>query len=160
MTVKENILMGDEGRTVSQEELEELGRKTGIDGFVSRLTEGYDTVIGNLGTNNTFDLSGGQRQKMFLTRALLRKSARLLILDEPTSALDPMAEAKLYQDFSELAGDRTCILISHRLGATKLADRILVFRDGRIIEQGTHDSLIAQGGYYKDMYAAQAQWYR
>lgn len=160
MTVKENILMGDGDRAVSQEELKELGRKTGIDGFVSRLTEGYDTVIGNLGTNNTFDLSGGQRQKMFLTRALLRKSARLLILDEPTSALDPMAEAKLYQDFSELAGDRTCILISHRLGATKLADRILVFRDGRIIEGGTHESLIARNGYYKQMYAVQAQWYK
>lgn len=160
MTVKENILMGDGSRQVSQEELEALGRKTGIDDFVSRLTEGYDTVIGNLGTNNTFDLSGGQRQKMFLTRALLRKSARLLILDEPTSALDPMAEAKLYQNFTELAGNRTCILISHRLGATKLADRILVFRDGRIVEEGTHESLIAQGGYYKEMYAAQAQWYR
>lgn len=160
MTVRENILIGDSGREVSREELEELGRKTGIDGFVNDLMEGYDTVIGNLGTNNTFDLSGGQRQKMFLTRALLRKSARLLILDEPTSALDPIAEAQLYQDFSELAGDRTCILISHRLGATKLADRILVFRDGRIVETGTHESLIQEGGYYKEMYAAQAQWYK
>ena len=97
---------------------------------------------------------------MFLARALARRDARLLILDEPTSALDPMSEAELYRNFSELAGDRTCILISHRLGATKLADRILVFRDGRIIEEGTHESLIARNGYYRQMYAAQAQWYQ
>ena len=160
MTAHENIEIGDSARRVSREELEALGRKTGMDEVAAGLTDGYDTVIGNLGTNNTFDLSGGQRQKMFLTRALLRESARLLILDEPTSALDPMAEAKLYEDFSSLAGDRTCILISHRLGATKLADRILVFRDGHIIEEGTHEGLIAQGGYYKQMYAAQAQWYK
>lgn len=160
MTVRENIEIGDSKREISRQELEELGRKVGADSFIGTLENGYDTLIGNLSNNNTFDLSGGQRQKMFLARALARRNARLLILDEPTSALDPMSEAELYRNFSELAGDRTCILISHRLGATKLANRILVFRDGRIIEEGTHDSLIAQNGYYKQMYAAQAQWYR
>ena len=160
MTVRENIEIGDTKREISRQELEELGRKVGVDSFIGTLENGYDTLIGNLSNNNTFDLSGGQRQKMFLARALARRNARLLILDEPTSALDPMSEAELYRNFSELAGDRTCILISHRLGATKLANRILVFRDGQIIEEGTHDSLIAQNGYYKQMYAAQAQWYR
>ncbi len=160
MTVKENIEIGDTKREISRQELEELGRKAGVHSFIDTLENGYDTLIGNLSNNNTFDLSGGQRQKMFLARALARRDARLLILDEPTSALDPMSEAELYRNFSELAGDRTCILISHRLGATKLADRILVFRDGRIIEEGTHESLIARNGYYRQMYAAQAQWYR
>lgn len=160
MTVRENIEIGDISRPISNDELESLGQQTGAGDFVNRLDKGYDTLIGNLSTNNTFDLSGGQRQKLFLTRALARKSARLLILDEPTSALDPMAEADLYKNFAQMAGDRTCVLISHRLGATKLADRILVFRDGRIIEEGTHESLLEQGGYYKKMYAAQAQWYQ
>lgn len=160
MTVRENIEIGDTKREISRQELEELGRKAGVHSFIDTLENGYDTLIGNLSNNNTFDLSGGQRQKMFLARALARRDARLLILDEPTSALDPMSEAELYRNFSELAGDRTCILISHRLGATKLADRILVFRDGRIIEEGTHESLIARNGYYRQMYAAQAQWYR
>lgn len=160
MTVRENIEIGDAKKEISPQELEELGRKAGVDSFIDTLENGYDTLIGNLSNNNTFDLSGGQRQKMFLARALARRDARLLILDEPTSALDPMSEAELYRNFSELAGDRTCILISHRLGATKLADRILVFRDGRIIEEGTHESLIARNGYYRQMYIAQAQWYK
>ena len=160
MTVRENIVMGDGKREIDDKELEELGRKSGVADFIERLENGYDTVIGNLGTNNTFDLSGGQRQKMFLARALSRKNARVLIMDEPTSALDPMAEAELYRNFADLAGNRTCILISHRLGATKLADRILVFKDGRIVEEGTHESLIRQGGYYKEMYSVQAQWYQ
>lgn len=160
MTVRENIVMGDGKREIDDKELEELGRKSGVADFIDRLENGYDTVIGNLGTNNTFDLSGGQRQKMFLARALSRKNARVLIMDEPTSALDPMAEAELYRNFADLAGNRTCILISHRLGATKLADRILVFKDGRIVEEGTHESLIRQGGYYKEMYSVQAQWYQ
>ncbi len=83
-----------------------------------------------------------------------------MILDEPTAALDPMAETKLYQDFNALTGDRTVLLISHRLGVTSLVDRILVFSDGRIIEDGSHKELMQAGGYYAKMYQAQAEWYQ
>jgi ATP-binding cassette subfamily B protein len=82
-----------------------------------------------------------------------------LILDEPTAALDPVAEAKLYEDFHQITGDKTTILISHRLGATRVADRILVFHEGRIVEEGAHDELMAKNGMYAAMYRAQSQWY-
>lgn len=83
----------------------------------------------------------------------------MVILDEQTAALDPISEAKFYHDFKDLTGDRTAIMISHRLGATKLADRILVFDDGRIVEEGTHEELMSNRGLYYEMYQAQAQWY-
>ena len=83
-----------------------------------------------------------------------------MILDEPTSALDPVAEAQLYRDFTALTGDKTTILISHRLGITAMADRILVFQDGRIVEDGSHQELMAQNGRYAEMYREQAKWYQ
>ena len=82
-----------------------------------------------------------------------------MILDEPTAALDPVVEADLYRNFAELTGDRTTILISHRIGITRLVDRILVFDDGRIVEDGDHDTLIKKNGLYAKMYEAQARWY-
>jgi ABC-type multidrug transport system fused ATPase/permease subunit len=82
-----------------------------------------------------------------------------MILDEPTSALDPVAEAQLYRNFASLTGDKTTILISHRLGITAVVDRILVFDNGKIVEDGSHKQLMAQNGLYADMYRAQAQWY-
>jgi ABC-type multidrug transport system fused ATPase/permease subunit len=82
-----------------------------------------------------------------------------MVLDEPTAALDPLAEAELYRNFASLTGERTTILISHRLGITSLVDRILVFDNGRIVEDGNHKTLMAQGRLYAKMYKAQAQWY-
>ena len=92
-------------------------------------------------------------------RATLRP-AEILILDEPASALDAKAEAEVYEQFATLAAGRTAVLISHRLGSCRMADRILVLQDGRLVEEGTHDELIAQGGEYAAMYRAQAAWYR
>ena len=82
-----------------------------------------------------------------------------MMLDEQTAALDPISEAKFYQEFKELTGDRIAIMISHRLGATKLADRIFVFDKGQIVEEGTHEELMKRRGLYYEMYQAQAQWY-
>jgi len=118
----------------------------------------YDTFLGTLEDGHT-DLSGGQWQKLAFARAISKSEARVMVLDEQTAALDPISEAKFYHDFKELTGDRTAIMISHRLGATKLADRILVFHEGRIVEEGTHDELMRQSGLYAQMYHAQAQWY-
>lgn len=160
LTVGENIQIGDMGHAHDQAEIQQAAKLADADGFITKLKDGYDTVIGSLHVVHMFDLSGGQKQKVFLARTALRRSARLLVMDEPTAALDPMAEARLYGEFTELSGDRTVLLISHRLGATKLADRILVFQEGEIVEQGSHDDLIAQNGKYAGMYRAQAKWYK
>lgn len=96
---------------------------------------------------------------MALARAFYR-DADLLLLDEPTAALDPLAELALFTRFAELVEGRTAIMISHRLGAARLADRILVVEEGRIVEEGRHDALVERGGRYAAMFAAQAQWYR
>ena len=82
-----------------------------------------------------------------------------MILDEPTAALDPLAEAELYRNFTGLTGDRTTILISHRLGITQLVDRILVFDEGGIVEDGSHEELLKKQGLYARMFQSQAQWY-
>jgi ABC-type multidrug transport system fused ATPase/permease subunit len=103
--------------------------------------------------------SGGQWQRLALARALYSGSP-LLILDEPTSGLDPLAEAWLYADFAQLAGDKTVIVVTHRLAAARFADRIAVFDQGRVVEMGAHATLLAQGGLYARMWAAQSGWAR
>ena len=101
----------------------------------------------------------GQWQKLVLARALNKQDARIMILDEPTAAMDPVAEADLYRNFAEVTGNKTTLLISHRLGVTRLADRILVFKNGEIVENGSHQELLEKNGEYAKMYRAQAQWY-
>ena len=119
---------------------------------------GFDEEIGNFSQKGN-DLSGGQWQKLALTRALWRNKARIMVLDEPTAALDPIAEADIYRNFAEITGGRTTVMVSHRLGITSIVDRILVFRDGEIIEDGSHAELMKNNGYYAEMYRAQAKWY-
>ena len=94
-----------------------------------------------------------------LARALIREKAKIVILDEPTAALDPKAEAQLYTEFSSMTGDKAAVVISHRLGITKVVDRILVFKDGTIIEEGDHLQLMRKKGIYYRMYTSQAEWY-
>ena len=101
----------------------------------------------------------GEWQRFAIARAFIRQP-ELLILDEPTAALDPMAEAEVYRQFGELLAGRTALLISHRLGSARMADRILVLKDGRIVEQGPHDDLVAKGGVYAAMWEEQASWYQ
>ncbi len=126
--------------------------------FIQKQPGGFDEVIGNFSDSGN-NLSGGQWQKVALTRALYRNKARILVLDEPTAALDPISEAKLYRDFAALTGDKTTLFISHRLGITSIVDRILVFSEGRIVEDGTHKDLMKADGCYSKMYRTQAQWY-
>ncbi|MDE0527691.1 MAG: ATP-binding cassette domain-containing protein [Truepera sp.] len=104
------------------------------------------------------DLSGGQWQKLGMARALFR-DAEILILDEPTASLDPRSEYELYQRFARLASGRTTILITHRLSSVRTADRILVLKEGCLIEEGSHGTLLAAGGEYADLWAMQAQRY-
>ena len=105
------------------------------------------------------DISGGEAQKIAIARALY-KDAPFIILDEPTAALDPIAEAEIYSKFDEIAGDKTAIYISHRLSSCKFCDEIAVFREGAVIQQGTHDELVAdESGKYYELWHAQAQYY-
>lgn len=105
------------------------------------------------------ELSGGQWQKLALARALYR-DADVLVLDEPTAALDPRAEAALYTQFVALTGGNTALLITHRLGSVLMADRVLVLKAGRLVEEGTHAELLAHGGEYAELWALQAAQYR
>lgn len=106
------------------------------------------------------DLSGGQWQRLAIARALARTEAEIAVFDEPTAALDPLAELELFERFAQLAAGRTTILVSHRLGPTRLADRVLVLEGGLLVEQGSPRDLLAAGGLFARMFEAQAEWYR
>ena len=138
--------------------IENAARRAGVDAIAARLPQGYDTPVGHV-LDGGQGLSGGEWQRLAIARAFIRQP-ELLILDEPTAALDPMAEAEVYRQFGELLAGRTVLLISHRLGSARMADRILVLKDGQIVEQGHHDDLLAQGGVYAAMWEEQASWYR
>ena len=138
-------------------------RKALLDaGFGDRLEtmpDGLDTQLYKDFTENGVEVSGGEAQKIAIARALY-KDAPFIILDEPTAALDPIAEAEIYAKFNDIAGDKTAIYISHRLSSCKFCDEILVFHDGQIIQQGTHDDLAAdETGKYHELWHAQAQYY-
>ncbi len=158
-SIRDNITVSDEERKLSDEEILDLARRIHVEDVILEQPEGLDAILGHMSEKGN-TLSGGQWQKIALLRAVYRSRADIMILDEPTAALDPIAEAQLYRNFSELTGHRTALLISHRLGITGLVDRILVFREGRIVEDGSHGELMARRGHYYAMYQAQAKWYQ
>jgi ATP-binding cassette subfamily B protein/subfamily B ATP-binding cassette protein MsbA len=148
ITVAENIAYGRP--EASRELIEAAARAAHAHEFIQRLPNGYDTVIGERGAT----LSGGERQRLAIARALLR-DAPLLILDEPTSALDAGTEALLLEALERLMAGRTTFLIAHRLSTVRHADRILVLRDGRITESGTHAQLLEYGEFYAHLHEIQ-----
>lgn len=130
-------------------------------GFGERLKElpdGIETWLGKDFDEEGIIVSGGERQKIAIARALY-KDAPFIVLDEPTASLDPIAEAEIYQKFDEIVGDRTAIYISHRLSSCRFCKEILVFEDGGIIEHGDHEQLIAADGRYAELWDAQAKYY-
>jgi len=154
VSMAENIACGRPGAT--QEEIEHAARMANIHEYIASLPEGYDTQVGERGVR----LSGGQRQRLALARAIL-KDAPILLLDEPTSALDTESEALVQEALERFMAGRTTVVIAHRLSTIRNADRVLVLQDGRIIEEGTHDELMARQGRYQALYLRQfddAEW--
>ncbi len=130
-------------------------------GFGDRLTtlpKGLDTMLYRDLDPEGVLISGGEAQKIAIARALYKQSP-FIILDEPTAALDPIAEAEIYAQFDRIAGEKTAVYISHRLSSCRFCDRIAVFSEGAVAETGTHDGLLAQGGLYRRLWDAQAQYY-
>ncbi|MGI6254337.1 MAG: ABC transporter ATP-binding protein [Acutalibacter sp.] len=149
-SVAENIGYGKPGATL--EEIRDAARRAGAEEFILKLPQGYDTDIGPRGVR----LSGGQRQRLSIARAFL-KDPPILILDEATSALDSQSERVVQQSLEDLAQHRTTLVIAHRLSTIQRAGRILVLDDHGICEEGTHQSLMAQGGVYAHLYQASFQ---
>jgi ATP-binding cassette subfamily B protein len=158
LTARENIRLGNVGLTESDPVIEAAARDSGADETIRGLRHGYDTILGKWFDEGE-ELSVGEWQKVALARAFVR-DAQILVLDEPTSALDPQAEWDVFQHIKELARGRAVILISHRFSTVRSADQIHIFDQGRIIESGTHEELVALGGRYAEMYEVQARAYR
>ena len=158
MTAKENIGMGDTRKLDDMNQIRAAAMRSGADKVISSLAGGYDTMLGKWFEHGE-QLSYGEWQKVALARAMVRDS-QIIILDEPTSSIDAKAEYEIFKNFKELATDKTTILISHRFSTVRMADCIYVLANGKIIEHGSHDELIAANGKYSRMFEMQAKAYR
>ena len=147
-TIRENIAYGCPDAT--DEQIQEAARLTHADRFIRRLPDGYDTYISEEGGN----LSAGQKQLLCITRVMLNLPP-MLILDEATSSIDTRTEQRIQRSFNKMMQGRTTFVVAHRLSTIKESDVILVMKDGAVIEQGSHDELLAAGGFYHDLYQSQ-----
>ncbi len=159
LTVRENVALGSVAHRDDEPRVARALERGGASELVSALPQGLDTPLGHWFKDGA-ELSGGQWQKVALSRAFMREEADILVLDEPTAALDANAEHAVFERFHELARGRTTIVISHRFPTVRMADRIVVLGGGTIEEAGTHDELVAKGGTYARMFALQAAGYR
>jgi len=157
LTIRENIQLGDITRDISDNEIWDILEKVKLKEYVSSLPDGIDTMLGQIMDGT--ELSKGQWQRLAVARLLANKHAKIWVLDEPTAYLDPIAEIDMYEFIYSLKEDRAVIFISHRLGFAKKADRIVVFKEGTVIEEGHHKELLAQKGEYASMFTKQKAWY-
>jgi ATP-binding cassette subfamily B protein len=154
MTLDDNVKISQikKGKPIDDNALE-----TGIDiNNADIYPNGIDTMLSR--EFDGVDLSGGQWQRVALARGFYRDH-KLIVLDEPTAAIDPLEETKIYKQFMDIAKDKTAVIITHRMGSAKLADRIVVMDNGRIDDIGTHEELMRRGGLYYEMFTAQSVWY-
>ena len=159
LLVGENIGAGDERFFEEEARWREAARLGRAEEFIATLPEGYRTQLGKWFLGGR-ELSGGQWQKVAVSRAFMRRDADILVLDEPTAAMDAEAEAEVYGHVRKLAQGRMTILISHRFSTVRNADEIIVLDEGRVVERGNHTALIARDGVYSRLFALQASGYR
>ena len=159
VAVRENIAFGKLSQLDDNHAINSAAKEAGIAAVIERLPEGLDTILGKQ-LDGGVDLSGGQWQRIAIARALMRRSqAELLIFDEPTAALDPKTEHEIYNIFRAIASEKITVIVSHRLALAKMADRIVVMENAKILEIGTHDELMVLGGQYSIMFNRQASSY-
>jgi ATP-binding cassette, subfamily B, bacterial len=157
-SVQENIVFSNVNESDNEMKIKKVAKETGLDKLVKKLPRGFDTNLGKI-FSDSVDISGGEWQKIALSRALFKNSS-IIILDEPTASLDPESELYIFNKFIELVKERTAVFISHRMASAKMADRIIVMKNGEIVECGNHGELIKKKGVYFTMYESQATWYQ
>ena len=158
MTARENIWFGNIELSPDSEEIKAAAKRAGADNLISSLPKEYETILGKWFEDGE-ELSIGQWQKVALARAFLRES-QLIVLDEPTSSLDVKTEYEVFKRFRKLREGRAAVLISHRFSTVRMADRIFVFHEGKIIESGSHEELVRYGGKYANLFEKQSQFYK
>lgn len=156
ISLGENIVMADK---FNEKRLIYAINESGLNCVVSNNKKGYDAIIYKWYDQEAIEPSGGEGQRIAIARALYH-GGNIYILDEPTAALDPMAEYEIYTQFNNMITDKCAVLITHRLSAVQLADKVAVFADGNVVEYGTHKELYAKGGIYTEMFNKQAKFYR
>ena len=159
LKLRENVALGSVDHMDDEPRVVRAVDYGGAKDLITALPQGLETSLGRWFKDGA-ELSGGQWQKVALSRAFMREEADILVLDEPTAALDADAEHAVFERFQELSRGRTTIVISHRFPTVRMADRIVVLGGGHIVEAGTHEELVAQGGTYARMFALQAAGYR
>ena len=156
MTLRENISISDTEAEYEDDFLEKCCEKAGVESGSEIFPSGYETLLSR--EFGGVDLSGGQWQRIAIARGFFRKH-QLIVLDEPTAAIDPIEETRIYDRFAQMAKEKTAIIVTHRLGSVKLADRVFVMKDGRLVEEGTHEELMRLNGEYARLYRTQEKWY-
>ncbi len=156
--MSENVAMESAGKLDREKAIHSVA-EAGLAEKLASLAKGIDTPLTNIVEEDGVDLSGGEKQKLALAKALY-KEAKIIVLDEPTSALDAIAEQNLYERFDEMIGKKSAVYISHRLASTRFCNRIAMFESGKMTEYGSHDELMEQNGKYAEMFRIQAQYYR
>ncbi len=156
LPISQNITLSEH---YDADRLNDAIERSGLVSFMAQLTKGVDTMVGKRIDIEGVEPSGGEGQKIAIARAIYH-DAPVYLLDEPTAALDPIAEYDIYAKFSQMITDRAAVLVTHRMSAVQLADKVAVFNDGQVIEYGTHKALYNKGGVYAEMFDKQAQFYR
>jgi ATP-binding cassette subfamily B protein len=156
--LRENIGVSQIEALADDERIHDAAHRSLADALATRFEKGYDQMLGRR-FDGGVELSGGEWQRVALARAYMR-DAQVLILDEPTASLDARAEYEVFQRFAELTHGKMAVLISHRFSTVRMADRILVLQAGELVEQGTHEELVARGGLYAELFSLQAAGYR